>query len=298
MFTTCGGHDQMLQHFCPPRPLVMDGSGWRSNVELAPNCPRCASSNTKFCYYNNYSLSQPRYFCKGCRRYWTKGGSLRNVPVGGGCRKNRRAKSSRLLQRQRGAWLSSSTSPDHNGNDKSADSCEYSNGEDSASHRSETSGADIDLAVVFARFVNQNPSTEPEFRRVPELRPDDHSNVLADSSQSSLNQGDDDQQHNAAFEYHEKPINGGEADHMLLEGFPREEKVLNNNQVFIEDDVNAFGLQNLLDDEVVQDALWSDDATANLPNFMWYADQSSTNLITDGTWSSLDLSGFEVFSRP
>ncbi|KAK9154137.1 hypothetical protein Sjap_001617 [Stephania japonica] len=53
-------------------------------------CPRCESTNTKFCYYNNYSLSQPRYFCKACRRYWTKGGSLRNVPVGGGCRKNKR----------------------------------------------------------------------------------------------------------------------------------------------------------------------------------------------------------------
>lgn len=54
-------------------------------------CPRCDSTHTKFCYYNNYSLSQPRYFCKTCRRYWTKGGSLRNVPVGGGCRKNKRA---------------------------------------------------------------------------------------------------------------------------------------------------------------------------------------------------------------
>ncbi|KAJ4782500.1 DOF zinc finger protein 1 [Rhynchospora pubera] len=53
-------------------------------------CPRCESTHTKFCYYNNYSLSQPRYFCKTCRRYWTKGGSLRNVPVGGGCRKNKR----------------------------------------------------------------------------------------------------------------------------------------------------------------------------------------------------------------
>ncbi|XP_075502534.1 dof zinc finger protein DOF3.7-like [Primulina tabacum] len=53
------------------------------------NCPRCNSINTKFCYYNNYSLSQPRYFCKTCRRYWTNGGSLRNVPVGGGSRKNR-----------------------------------------------------------------------------------------------------------------------------------------------------------------------------------------------------------------
>ncbi|KAG2722771.1 hypothetical protein I3843_02G120100 [Carya illinoinensis] len=51
-------------------------------------CPRCDSSNTKFCYYNNYNLSQPRHFCKNCRRYWTKGGALRNIPVGGGTRKN------------------------------------------------------------------------------------------------------------------------------------------------------------------------------------------------------------------
>ncbi|KAL1223874.1 Dof zinc finger protein DOF2.1 [Cardamine amara subsp. amara] len=59
----------------------------------AQNCPRCESPNTKFCYYNNYSLSQPRYFCKSCRRYWTKGGTLRNVPVGGGCRRKKRSSS-------------------------------------------------------------------------------------------------------------------------------------------------------------------------------------------------------------
>ncbi|KAK1404167.1 Dof-type domain-containing protein [Heracleum sosnowskyi] len=53
-------------------------------------CPRCDSSNTKFCYYNNYNLSQPRYFCKTCRRYWTKGGALRNIPIGGGSRKNKK----------------------------------------------------------------------------------------------------------------------------------------------------------------------------------------------------------------
>ncbi|KAK3003826.1 hypothetical protein RJ639_018105 [Escallonia herrerae] len=52
-------------------------------------CPRCDSANTKFCYYNNYNLTQPRHFCKTCRRYWTKGGALRNVPIGGGCRKNK-----------------------------------------------------------------------------------------------------------------------------------------------------------------------------------------------------------------
>lgn len=59
--------------------------------EQALNCPRCNSTNTKFCYYNNYSLTQPRYFCKSCKRYWTKGGSLRSVPVGGGSRKNKRS---------------------------------------------------------------------------------------------------------------------------------------------------------------------------------------------------------------
>ncbi|XP_076937021.1 dof zinc finger protein DOF4.1-like [Bidens hawaiensis] len=53
-------------------------------------CPRCGSLNTKFCYYNNYNLSQPRHYCKACKRYWTRGGTLRNVPVGGGCRKNKR----------------------------------------------------------------------------------------------------------------------------------------------------------------------------------------------------------------
>ncbi|XP_068657606.1 dof zinc finger protein DOF1.6-like [Aristolochia californica] len=59
-------------------------------------CPRCNSMETKFCYYNNYSLSQPRYYCKTCRRYWTKGGTLRNVPVGGGCRKGKRSKKNPL----------------------------------------------------------------------------------------------------------------------------------------------------------------------------------------------------------
>lgn len=66
----------------------------RPQKDQVVNCPRCNSTNTKFCYYNNYSLTQPRYFCKTCRRYWTEGGSLRNVPVGGGSRKNKRSSSS------------------------------------------------------------------------------------------------------------------------------------------------------------------------------------------------------------
>uniref|UniRef100_A0ACD5WP99 Uncharacterized protein n=1 Tax=Avena sativa TaxID=4498 RepID=A0ACD5WP99_AVESA len=58
-------------------------------------CPRCQSTNTKFCYYNNYSTTQPRHFCRACRRYWTHGGTLRKVPVGGACRRagNKRRKS-------------------------------------------------------------------------------------------------------------------------------------------------------------------------------------------------------------
>lgn len=70
---------------CVERKLV------RPQKDQIVNCPRCNSTNTKFCYYNNYSLSQPRYFCKTCRRYWTEGGSLRNIPVGGGSRKNKKS---------------------------------------------------------------------------------------------------------------------------------------------------------------------------------------------------------------
>ncbi|KAL1365477.1 dof zinc finger protein DOF5.7 [Arachis hypogaea] len=75
------------------------GGGGRKTTKAAAaeqglKCPRCDSPNTKFCYYNNYSLTQPRHFCKTCRRYWTKGGALRNVPIGGGCRKSKKGKPS------------------------------------------------------------------------------------------------------------------------------------------------------------------------------------------------------------
>ncbi|KAF2318024.1 hypothetical protein GH714_041351 [Hevea brasiliensis] len=56
-------------------------------------CPRCNSMDTKFCYYNNYNINQPRHFCKACQRYWTAGGSMRNVPVGAGRRKNKNSAS-------------------------------------------------------------------------------------------------------------------------------------------------------------------------------------------------------------
>ncbi|KAI3680726.1 hypothetical protein L6452_35501 [Arctium lappa] len=45
-----------------------------------PSCPRCTSHRTKFSYYNNKDVSQPRYFCKNCSRFWTHGGTFRDVP--------------------------------------------------------------------------------------------------------------------------------------------------------------------------------------------------------------------------
>eukprot|EP00873_Tetraselmis_striata_P035345 jgi/Tetstr1/455609/TSEL_042421.t1 len=71
-------------------------------------CPRCGGEDTKFCYYNNYNIKQPRYFCKGCQRYWTEGGMLRNVPVGAG----RRNKNSLREQEKRKAAAAAAAAAD------------------------------------------------------------------------------------------------------------------------------------------------------------------------------------------
>ncbi|KAE8659018.1 Dof zinc finger protein DOF1.2 [Hibiscus syriacus] len=168
---------QMLQ--CDPTVSVLPMERkWKSNVEIAPNCPRCASPNTKFCYYNNYSLSQPRCFCKGCRRYWTKGGSLRNVPVGGGCRKSRRGKSNRERIEKK----------DRISMNHSKNSCTSPDGDQ----------PDIDLAIVFANFLNQpepNDSSmqcqKPVVHSVPESFTDEIDafelrNLLAADDQMAL----------------------------------------------------------------------------------------------------------------
>ncbi|CAH8351969.1 unnamed protein product [Eruca vesicaria subsp. sativa] len=128
-------HNSYQQQF--PSPEIEIPAKWKisyGHEETAPPCPRCASSNTKFCYYNNYSLSQPRYFCKGCRRYWTKGGSLRNIPVGGGCRK--RSRSRRQTSHKR--FGPNENRPDGLTNES----------------QSSPAGSIIDLAAVFAQYVN------------------------------------------------------------------------------------------------------------------------------------------------
>lgn len=144
MFSSISDHHQIPHappNLPPPPPPFTSHleRKWKPHLETAPNCPRCASANTKFCYYNNYSLTQPRYFCKSCRRYWTKGGSLRNIPVGGGCRKSRRAKSSIRSS----SAVSRSTTSDNS---------------TQITDSSSNTGSDIDLAAVFARFLNTPPT--------------------------------------------------------------------------------------------------------------------------------------------
>ncbi|KAI3817753.1 hypothetical protein L1987_11551 [Smallanthus sonchifolius] len=120
-----GDHEicQLPPPLLPPPPLGSGGAGRSVQIldpgrmaklpqpDTAMKCPRCESTNTKFCYFNNYSLSQPRHFCKTCRRYWTRGGALRNVPVGGGCRRNKKSsKGSRGSRSKSPSATTSSTS--------------------------------------------------------------------------------------------------------------------------------------------------------------------------------------------
>ena len=71
---------------------IPPGKTLKKPDKLLP-CPRCESLDTKFCYFNNYNVNQPRHFCRKCQRYWTAGGMLRNVPVGAGRRKNKHSHS-------------------------------------------------------------------------------------------------------------------------------------------------------------------------------------------------------------
>ncbi|KAK7351032.1 hypothetical protein VNO77_10163 [Canavalia gladiata] len=274
------GLDQMLHHHhLPSSHVERSSSRWKPSVEVAPNCPRCASTNTKFCYYNNYSLSQPRYFCKACRRYWTKGGSLRNVPVGGGCRKNRRGKSSKHHQ---------------NANASVSEDRESSMGE--THDPNQTHGSrDIDMALVFAKFLNQKPSDAGE-----ELE-----NGSSSTSNNYLTPENVETENN-------KPLSDSDAP-LTIENFGGEELSLGGI-----DELERF----LAVDEHL---LWSDDAATMSSSITWQpppvmqmqfhefqysmpfnedsqllpiTSASHINSITDAwtAWNSFDLSNMEVFS--
>ncbi|KAG8647617.1 hypothetical protein MANES_09G089922v8 [Manihot esculenta] len=115
---TGGLNSHQLPPLPPSQPHGSGGAGSIRPGSMADQA-RCESTNTKFCYFNNYSLSQPRHFCKTCRRYWTRGGALRNLPIGGGCRRDKRTKGSSSNSpatgdRQMGS-VSSSTLPSKSG---------------------------------------------------------------------------------------------------------------------------------------------------------------------------------------
>ncbi|KAL6841564.1 hypothetical protein ACP4OV_028707 [Aristida adscensionis] len=174
-------HCENMLPYARRAAVLVDHRRFRPNVEVAPSCPRCDSPNTKFCYYNNYSLSQPRYFCKGCRRYWTKGGSLRNVPVGGGCRKNRRAKSARPVAVDAGAGAGAAAfthrfhgavRPDLLLEGMAGSPADVmSQAAAPVAAGAEGSSSTIDLALLYAKFLNCQPAPAAAERRaavVPE----------------------------------------------------------------------------------------------------------------------------------
>ncbi|WOL06265.1 dof zinc finger protein DOF4.6 isoform X2 [Canna indica] len=131
----------------------------RPHKEQPVNCPRCNSGNTKFCYYNNYSLTQPRYFCKTCRRYWTEGGSLRNVPVGGGSRKNKRSSSSSSPSAAAAAILANDQ---HSSSSKKFHAAELT----SSQARNFHGGQDLNLALIQQHSL---PSRSAPFSAMDQL---------------------------------------------------------------------------------------------------------------------------------
>ncbi|KAE9604030.1 hypothetical protein Lal_00001996 [Lupinus albus] len=156
-----------------PQPPILERSRARPQKDQALNCPRCNSINTKFCYYNNYSLSQPRYFCKTCRRYWTEGGSLRNVPVGGGSRKNK------------GSISSSSTTPTSNNKLHDLSTQPNNNLPDSVSHNPKIhQGQDLNIAYP---PLSEDYNTISKFIEVP-FSPEDkgHTHHLQNPSSSAI----------------------------------------------------------------------------------------------------------------
>ncbi|CAI9115674.1 OLC1v1016647C1 [Oldenlandia corymbosa var. corymbosa] len=302
--------------------MMMERRIWKSNnnnnAEIAPNCPRCASSNTKFCYYNNYSLSQPRYFCKGCRRYWTKGGSLRNVPVGGGCRKSRKSKSARLQADQKSGLSYQIPSPGSTSDESSS-----------------TSGVNIDLADVFAKFLSQDSSNNNN-EVVDEMNNNNNVSIL-DQDQSSSSTGVSynslDLPTNSNFDQENMIWDGQNSFEFIVDddhGAHNQDQVINYNEglpplcldngenaeIFLDQNCDVLDLQAIFGgDEIGQQThLLTDVEWQSIMQFQDFgSSSSSSNQIVEGikipssdlsahhdeNWSSFDhLSGYDIFSRP
>ncbi|CAN6230056.1 unnamed protein product [Urochloa humidicola] len=145
-------------------------------------CPRCHSTNTKFCYYNNYSTAQPRHFCRACRRYWTHGGTLRDVPVGGASRRSGGSKRRRISAEPEPSPSSASasaSSPPH------ANTCLLAPPDLASAFPFLSDGSffmpphQLDLGIVPAAFSSSWQSAVPDF--YDGLAPWDGGAVCADA---------------------------------------------------------------------------------------------------------------------
>ncbi|ESQ34666.1 hypothetical protein EUTSA_v10009737mg [Eutrema salsugineum] len=242
-----------------PSPEIEIPAIWKlsyGHEETAPPCPRCASSNTKFCYYNNYSLSQPRYFCKGCRRYWTKGGSLRNIPVGGGCRKRSRSRQNSHKRFGRNENRPDGLiSQDHDG------------------FQSSSAASDIDLAAVFAQYVtDRSPSSTDNTTGSDQDSPVTTTSQALDSLNWDICQVTD---ANLGFY--------GEFNQKIQEdqrGF---------GQFLQEDQEEIFEFQGLLDDKDIQEIL--ECSFSEEPDQLI---SQGSFMINGDNWSSTDLTKFGI----
>ncbi|GAB2209280.1 hypothetical protein Droror1_Dr00026490 [Drosera rotundifolia] len=267
MFGGGRGDDQVIQW--TTNPMAVDRR-WKANIEVAPNCPRCASANTKFCYYNNYSLSQPRYFCKGCRRYWTKGGSLRNVPVGGGCRKSRRAKpttKAAVVPPTRSSASPSSSSAHTSGHQPDSEK----------SSSNESNGADIDMAAVFARFLNHGSSSS--------VNTDD--GVNSTESQQRLDSSEQDyqqiQRHPDLGMTHE--IN--QLHNKIYEGID-----------IVTDDCITHTFNHVMQDDEFWPEVSNSNSWQSIAELQELDDQFKISTNLGDAWSFPDMMSYEIFPRP
>ncbi|GFY96512.1 Dof-type zinc finger DNA-binding family protein [Actinidia rufa] len=202
-----------------------------------------------------------------------KAGPSETCPSAAAVEKNRRASAFRRSENEtQSTFTSINSSPNLGG-----PGVPYPTGQTSGS-----GGSDIDLAEVFAKYLNENSSTSNADPVGSELgNGSDPFSDLQDSSNQET-QFETDQ---------------------LLAGLPQEGQI----QEFAVQAPNYFGLQTMVSDVLDQDLAWSDGTT--LPNFGWPStaeihefgsfsvddpSKGSTNVIIDN-WSLLDVSAYEIF---
>ncbi|PON38780.1 hypothetical protein PanWU01x14_309730 [Parasponia andersonii] len=217
-----------------------------------------------------------------------KGGSLRNVPVGGGYQKNRQSKSVKVPSRDHSSL--SAYSPD------STELSESSNGDSGLGSQS---GSGIDLVIVFANFLNQNPNQlEPSSRNAVTFDSGILSNTYSAKQNRLLTITNFESQQCLVLEETEL------VQELLAPS--QEEKI---KEVNLGGEIDDFEFQNLLGDNQEEGGelvFWSDMAAAEaMPSFAWQPmahnlqeleNFTSTNL-ANNIWNSFDFSGLEIFSR-